>query len=126
MGSGIVTVRLAAPHCVTDVRHESNGLGVPTVLRPSYWTQVLGCAGCGLVSGLLHFASVLLCFSCTCMYVITFYSPEAVIMTSQDFAPLRGVMHQSIVALSHSIHRRSQQLLLLLLCLVFDQVISQL
>jgi hypothetical protein len=56
------------------------------------------------------------------MDVITFYSPEAVIMTSQDFAPLRGAMHQSIVALSHSIHRRSQHLLLL--CHVFDQVIS--
>jgi hypothetical protein len=30
--------------------------------------------------------------------VITFYSPEAVIMTSEDFAPQRGAMHKSIVS----------------------------
>jgi hypothetical protein len=30
--------------------------------------------------------------------VITFYSPEAVIMTSEDFAPQRGAMHQSSVS----------------------------
>jgi hypothetical protein len=29
--------------------------------------------------------------------VITFYSPEAVMMTAEDFAPQRGAMHQSIV-----------------------------
>jgi hypothetical protein len=31
--------------------------------------------------------------------VITFYSPEAVIMTSEDFAPQRGAMHQSTVSI---------------------------
>jgi hypothetical protein len=30
--------------------------------------------------------------------VITFFSPEAVIMTSEDFAPQRGAMHKSIVS----------------------------
>jgi hypothetical protein len=34
---------------------------------------------------------------CMSDYVITFYSPEAVIMTSEDFAPQRGAMHQSSV-----------------------------
>jgi hypothetical protein len=29
--------------------------------------------------------------------VMTFYSPEAVIMTSEDFAPQRRAMHQSSV-----------------------------
>jgi hypothetical protein len=48
--------------------------------------------------------------------VITCYSPEAVIMTSVDFAP------QRIKALSHSIHKRSQQLLSL--CHVFDQCVG--
>jgi hypothetical protein len=28
--------------------------------------------------------------------VITFYSPEAVIMTSEDFAPQRGAMHKTL------------------------------
>jgi hypothetical protein len=30
--------------------------------------------------------------------VITFYSPEAAIMTSEDFAPQRGAMHKSSVS----------------------------
>jgi hypothetical protein len=55
--------------------------------------------------------------------VITFYIPEAVMMTSEDFAPQRGAMHKRIVALSYSIHSHSQQLLPLRH--VFDQVISQ-
>jgi Zn-dependent protease with chaperone function len=35
--------------------------------------------------------------SSVCDQVITFYSPEAVIMTSEDFAPQRGAMHQCSV-----------------------------
>jgi hypothetical protein len=52
--------------------------------------------------------------------VITFYSPEAVIMTSDDFAPQRAEpCIKALQALLHSIHGHSQQLLSL--CHVFDQ-----